>query len=110
MKQVSKSIIRVNDFELLVAELAIEKKYDYLICGHIHQPQKRIIETSKGTVTYLNAGDWVEHLTALEYYHKEWRMYHYDETVMKTININEMRSEPDVMTNEIAFYLHSLGA
>jgi UDP-2,3-diacylglucosamine pyrophosphatase LpxH len=110
MQQVNKSIIRVNEFEELVAELAIEKKYDYVICGHIHQPQKRIIETPKGKVTYLNAGDWVEHLTALEYHNKEWHIYEYDKNLMKTLNIKDIKSEPDVITNEIAFYLHSLGA
>src|SRR5260221_3647031 len=110
MNQVNKSIIRINDFETLIAELAIEKKYDYVICGHIHQPQKRLIETTKGSVTYLNAGDWVEHLTALEYYDKGWHIYQYDETNMKTLIIKELKPETDVMTNEIAFYLHSLGA
>lgn len=110
MNQVNKSIIRINDFETLIAELAIEKKYDYVICGHIHQPQKRLIETNKGSVTYLNAGDWVEHLTALEYYDKGWHIYQYDETKMKTLIIKELKPETDVMTNEIAFYLHSLGA
>jgi UDP-2,3-diacylglucosamine pyrophosphatase LpxH len=109
MKQVNKKIIHINEFETLIAELAIEKKYDYVICGHIHQPQKRMIETTKGSVMYLNAGDWVEHLTALEYYDKDWHIYQYDETKMKTMIIKELRPEPDVMTNEIAFYLHSLG-
>ncbi|MFX8805477.1 hypothetical protein ABTM67_20090, partial [Acinetobacter baumannii] len=61
------------------AEIAIEKKYDYVICGHIHEPQIREIVTDKGKVTYLNSGDWVEHLTALEYSHNDWKLYHYDE-------------------------------
>lgn len=110
MRQVNKAIIRINDFETLAAELAIEKKYDCVICGHIHQPQKRMIETAKGKVMYLNSGDWVEHLTSLEYYNKEWHIYQYDPTVMKTLTIKELMPQPDVMTNEIAFYLHSLGA
>ena len=110
MEQVSKSITRVNEFETLVAELAIEKKYDYVICGHIHQPQKRIIETAKGTVTYLNSGDWVEHLTALEYHDREWHIYQYDESAMKPLAVKEIKTGTDVMTNEIAFFLHSLGA
>lgn len=108
MRQVNKAIIRINDFETLAAELAIEKKYDCVICGHIHQPQKRIIETEKGKVLYLNAGDWVEHLTALEYYHKDWHIYQYDPTIMKTLTIKELAPQPSVMTNEIAFHLHSL--
>ena len=109
MKQVNQSIIRVHEFENLVAELAVEKKYDYVICGHIHQPQQRVIETPKGNVTYLNSGDWVEHLTAIEYYDKGWHLYRYDEKQMKSIPVKETKARPDVMTNEIAFYLHSLG-
>jgi UDP-2,3-diacylglucosamine pyrophosphatase LpxH len=109
MNQVNKSIIRINEFETLVAELAVEKKYDYVICGHIHQPQKRKINTDKGSVMYLNSGDWVEHLTALEYYNSDWHVYQYDASLMKTIKTREPKPQTEVVTNEIAFYLHSLG-
>ena len=109
MHQVNKSIIKINEFETMIAELAVEKKYDYVICGHIHQPQKRTIHTEKGAVTYLNSGDWVEHLTALEYYNNDWHSYRYDAAVMKTISTKESKTQTDVVTNEIAFYLHSLG-
>ncbi|MNR11160.1 hypothetical protein D3C85_1274480 [compost metagenome] len=27
---------------------------------------------------YLNSGDWVENLTALEYSNKEWKIFKYD--------------------------------
>jgi UDP-2,3-diacylglucosamine pyrophosphatase LpxH len=57
MQKVNESIIKIDEFETLVAELAIEKKYDYVICGHIHQPQKRVITNKQGSVTYLNSGD-----------------------------------------------------
>lgn len=109
MQKVNESIVKINEFETLVAELAAEKKYDYVICGHIHQPEKRKIQTEKGTVTYLNSGDWIEHLTALEYYNGDWNVYQYDSTVMKTVTIKDPRPQPEVLTNEIAFYLHSLG-
>jgi UDP-2,3-diacylglucosamine pyrophosphatase LpxH len=76
---VKKAVSWIGDFEQTAAELAIEKNYDFVICGHIHQPQKRIVTTEKGSVTYLNSGDWVENLTALEYHHNEWTIYQYDE-------------------------------
>jgi UDP-2,3-diacylglucosamine pyrophosphatase LpxH len=76
---VKKAVSWIGDFEQTAAELAIEKKYDYVICGHIHQPQKREIITEKGKVTYLNSGDWIENLTALEYHGNDWTIYHYDE-------------------------------
>jgi len=111
MRKVNESIVKIEEFETLIAELAIEKKYDYVICGHIHQPQKRLITNKNGSVVYLNSGDWVEHLTALEYYHNDWHVYKYEESKMKTINVKEMkRNVTDVMTDQIAIYLHSLGA
>ena len=67
----------INDFEVTAATLAIEKGYQYVICGHIHQPEIRQIETEKGTVTYLNSGDWIENLTALEYHKGNWQIYRY---------------------------------
>ncbi|MFY7900926.1 MAG: UDP-2,3-diacylglucosamine diphosphatase [Chitinophagaceae bacterium] len=76
---VKKAVSWIGDFEQTAAELAIEKKYDYVICGHIHQPQKRVITTDKGSVTYLNSGDWIENLTALEYHQNDWTIYQYNE-------------------------------
>ena len=98
----------VGDFEQIAAELAIEKKYDYVICGHIHQPQKRVIENEKGKVTYLNSGDWVEHLTSLEYVRNEWKIFTYDEKEFSASNIEIRKDQPTVITDEISFYINSL--
>lgn len=68
MKQFNKRFVKIENFEELVAGLAIEKKYDCVICGHIHEPKKRTITNEKGSVMYLNSGDWVEHLSTLEYH------------------------------------------
>ena len=67
----------IQNFEHSVKELAIKKGYDYVICGHIHQPKKEIHENEHGKCTYLNSGDWVENLTALEYTFKRWKLYRY---------------------------------
>lgn len=67
----------INDFENTASELAVENGYRYVICGHIHQPEIRRIETEKGSVLYLNSGDWVENLTALEYTNGEWKIFRY---------------------------------
>ena len=55
----------INSFETTAAQIAIDNGYDYVICGHIHQPTIKEIETQKGKVTYLNSGDWIENLTSL---------------------------------------------
>ena len=95
---------------MIAAELAIEKKYDYVICGHIHQPQKKVVETKDGKVIYLNSGDWVEHLTALEYQQSEWTIFEYDEKNFPATQTVEMKLPINVITDEISFYINSLAA
>lgn len=68
----------INSFEETAAELAIENGYHYVVCGHIHQPEKRNILTKEGEVMYMNSGDWVENLTALEYKQGNWEIFRYD--------------------------------
>lgn len=72
----------INSFEETAAEIAIEKKYDYVLCGHIHQPCDRIVSTDNGKVNYLNSGDWIENLTALEYNDDNWKVYYYQQDVL----------------------------
>ena len=108
MAGVNKAVSKINDFEMIAAELAIEKKYDYVICGHIHQPQKKIVETALGKVTYLNSGDWVEHLTALEYHQNEWTIFEYDEKKFPAASATEIKPPINVFTDEISFYINSL--
>ena len=67
----------INDFENTASDLAIDKGYKYVVCGHIHQPEMREIVTPNGQVLYLNSGDWVESLTALEYHQGNWSIYKY---------------------------------
>lgn len=78
IKNSVKSAIKfIDDFEQTAIDLAIDNGYDYVICGHIHQPGQRFHENSKGSVNYLNSGDWVENLTALEYTNGKWELYKY---------------------------------
>jgi UDP-2,3-diacylglucosamine pyrophosphatase LpxH len=105
---VKKAIAFINNFENTVAEIAIEKKYDYVICGHIHQPEKRIIETEKGKVTYLNSGDWIENLSALEYSNKEWNIFYYNEKQMPVRIINKEKPEFNVVSEEVNYHINSL--
>lgn len=76
---VKKAVKYIGDFELTASELAIENQFDYVICGHIHQPQIREVRNKKGRCTYLNSGDWIESLSALEYHNDEWKLFFYDD-------------------------------
>lgn len=78
---VKQAVKFINNFEHTAADIAISNGYQYVICGHIHQPEMKKVTTEKGEVMYLNSGDWVENLTALEYNEGEWKIYRYHEDV-----------------------------
>lgn len=76
IKNSVKSAVKfINRFEETCAGIAIENGYDYVVCGHIHQPEIRRMDSGEGQVLYLNSGDWVENLTALEYHEGKWSLY-----------------------------------
>lgn len=79
IKDSVKSVVKkkVSDFEEIAIERGLAHGYDYVICGHVHRPQVREINTDKGSLIYLNSGDWVENLSALEYNNGEWTLFHY---------------------------------
>ncbi len=60
-----KALQYVARFEDAVASLALERRVDGVVCGHIHRPEIRDIEVEGGTTLYANCGDWVENCTAL---------------------------------------------
>lgn len=91
---VKKAVKYINNFEDVAAELAVDNQYHYVICGHIHQPQKRVYEGKNGSCLYLNSGDWIENLTALEYHDQEWSLIHYeDESMEKFAESSEEQRE-----------------
>jgi UDP-2,3-diacylglucosamine pyrophosphatase LpxH len=84
--RVKRAVRFIEDFEETAIQLAAEQGYDYVICGHIHQPQMRVAAHAGRQVTYLNSGDWVENLTALEYQWGQWTIYTYDEADYELLN------------------------
>ncbi len=69
----------INNFEKVATDIAIENNYDFVVCGHIHQPEMNEFSNENGKVMYLNSGDWVENMTALEYNQNKWEIYTYNE-------------------------------
>ena len=95
--KVKEAVKFIGDFEQKAIEMAQKQGYDYVICGHIHTPQCKTV----GEVTYLNSGDWVENLTALEYSYGTWSIYHYDNIDYDFINPKlQVTKEPEFEEDE----------
>src|SRR4030095_13304951 len=107
MAGVNKAIAKVNDLQTIATGIAIEKKYDFVICGHIHEPLIKEVVTEAGSVTYLNSGDWVEHLSALEYYNQSWNLFEDNENKFEKVDSVVCNERLSVVTDQIEFYISS---
>jgi UDP-2,3-diacylglucosamine pyrophosphatase LpxH len=108
MAGVNKAVAKVNDLEQIASGLAIQKNYDFVICGHIHQPSIKTIENAHGKVIYMNSGDWVEHMTALEYEHKKWKLFQYEARDFPVFSQAETSQTLNVITDDVTVHLSSL--
>jgi len=89
----------INSFETTAADIGISNQYDYVVCGHIHHPEMRKITNQHGSIMYLNSGDWIENLTALEYQDSKWTLYKYNEAEME----KEADEEEVILSNTKLF-------
>lgn len=108
---VKKAVKWISNFEETSAHLAIDQKFDYVICGHIHQPQNKTITKEGQSVKYLNSGDWVENCTALEYASGDWSIYTHPvgnlKLVHNEIEDNEFEEEMELNVFNIASLVQS---
>jgi UDP-2,3-diacylglucosamine pyrophosphatase LpxH len=100
IKNSVKSAVKfINSFENTAADIGISNQYQYVVCGHIHHPEMREINTAEGKIMYLNSGDWIENLTSLEYNNGEWKIYSFDPSEMVASNVKE--EEDDLNDHQI---------
>lgn len=94
IKNSVKSAVKfINSFEQTAAAIGISNKYEYVVCGHIHQPEIKEIVHEEGKIIYLNSGDWIENLTALEYAGGKWEIYRFDEVEMLNMSTHDQEEE-----------------
>ncbi|WP_272148931.1 UDP-2,3-diacylglucosamine diphosphatase [Tenacibaculum aiptasiae] len=102
IKNSVKSAVKfINNFEETASDIAISKGYDYVVCGHIHHPEIKHIENENGHTTYLNSGDWIENLTALEYLNKTWSLYEYEkDELVQNQHMNLLVNDAEFIASE----------
>lgn len=105
---VKRAVKFISDFETTATDLAIDNGFDYVICGHIHEPSIREVVNEKGSCLYLNSGDWIENLTALEYHNEQWKLYQYNASNYKLNAVNKTLMEEDDETTEMLSAFHLL--
>ena len=82
----------LTNFELAIANAALSKNIDLVICGHSHVPADKTIITEKGTVRYINCGDWIDHYSAAECIDGEWKLAYFK---------SDLEEEPELPGDEL---------
>lgn len=78
-QKVKSAVSYISDFEKTLSDFALARKYDGIICGHIHHPDNCYY----GKIHYLNSGDWVETMSALaEDENGNWSILYYTDVEM----------------------------
>jgi UDP-2,3-diacylglucosamine pyrophosphatase LpxH len=98
---VKSAVSFINNFEQTSADIGISNKFDYVICGHIHHPEMRKISNAEGSITYLNSGDWVENLSALEFSDGEWTIHRFKESDKIEMASNKEEEEDELDNNRL---------
>ena len=98
---VKSAVSFINNFEQTSADIGIMNKYDYVVCGHIHQPEMKEISNASGSIMYLNSGDWVENLTSLEYKDAKWQIYRFKDDTSINLMPDENEEENELSNSQI---------
>ncbi len=102
IKDSVKSAVKyINNFEEIAAEIGISNGFSYVVCGHIHQPVIKPVKTSKGSILYLNSGDWIENLTALEFHDGAWKIYRYADDKIANATIDKESATEEMNEKEL---------
>ena len=70
---VKEAVKFITSFEVELVRQAKKRECDTVICGHIHNPEDKIIEG----VRYLNCGDWIENNTYITHYNGKFELQKY---------------------------------
>ena len=97
---VKSAVSFINNFEQTSADIGISNKFDYVVCGHIHHPEMRVISNAEGSITYLNSGDWVENLSALEYVNGAWTIFKFKDSDKAEMNLAGKEEQEDLSNTQ----------
>jgi UDP-2,3-diacylglucosamine pyrophosphatase LpxH len=106
---VKKAVSYINSFEETVSQIAVDQGFDTVLCGHIHQPADKIFKFGKKQVRYLNSGDWIENLSALEYNNGEWTLHQHPDHEESSIEEDAIPDKNELF-HLLQIELQSLGS
>jgi hypothetical protein len=59
------------------------------------------MSNDKGSITYLNSGDWIENLSSLEYTDGQWKLYRFSEELAFGGTMQEHEEETELTNSQL---------
>lgn len=102
----------LSRYRLAAARLARERGCDTIVCAHVQRPALTTVDLpgDGGTVRYMNPGDWVSSLSALEYRRGEWSLTYYDADDSPPLSSRLRPPLPEPASREAASLLEQIVA
>ena len=95
--RVKKAVDFIFHFEKNLAAYCKKRGYDGVICGHIHNPEIKLIDG----VWYFNDGDFVESVSALVETHEgDWILIHLEGNEWRPFQVLDRRTD-QILTGEL---------
>ena len=98
---VKSAVTFINNFEQTSADIGISNQYDFVVCGHIHHPEIRQISNEHGSITYMNSGDWIENLSALECVDGVWSIYKFTDQDRQGMLVKDDEIDEDLNVDQL---------
>ncbi|HEY1047585.1 MAG TPA: UDP-2,3-diacylglucosamine diphosphatase [Bacteroidia bacterium] len=92
---VKQAVSFIHNFEDAAVNYAKTQDCQAVVCGHIHQPALKEVNSGDDRILYMNSGDWIENLSALEYDGFEWKQYLHSED-LRLVTTPEELEEMDI--------------
>ncbi len=86
VKRLKSALAHIARYEETCARIAAERGFHRVVTGHIHYPNRRDIACGDASVEYLNSGDWVDSLSALEYHQGAWSIVRTEERLPASVH------------------------
>jgi UDP-2,3-diacylglucosamine pyrophosphatase LpxH len=91
LKRTRQATAHIERYEQACVAAAATRGFDAVVTGHIHAASMREFVQNGRCVRYLNSGDWVDSLTALEWHAGAWRLVRFGDVEESEVEEVEAR-------------------
>lgn len=92
---------KTREFEKSIVDIAASLGFDYIICGNTHLPKIKQFISKNGPIFYLNPGDWLKHMSALEFRQNRWHLFYCEDPLISVSTVSSISPELSYLPSSV---------